>query len=181
MLDKVKLWEREETSASQSEVQNLSDSIKANEERMEKLVSTYLDGDVPKEIYLKRKDALMRSLAALKEKMKDFERGRKNWVEPLREWILDMKQADFLSSSDNFREIASFVKKVGTNPLVRDKSAHFALPIPSQFVAERRALLLTPAPSARASSHLSDSEVSFCGDVLAFARTHFARAERVVA
>ena len=77
MLDEVKILEREETSASQSEVQNLSDSIKANEERMEKLVSTYLDGDIPKEMYLKRKDALMRSLATLRQKEKDFERGKK--------------------------------------------------------------------------------------------------------
>ena len=181
MLDKVKMWEREEIGASQSEVQNLSNGIKANEERMEKLLSAYLDGDVPKDVYLKRKDMLMRSLAALKEQMKDFERGRNNWVEPLREWILDTKQANFLSSSSDLYQIKSFVQKIGTNPLVRDKSAHFATPVPSQFVAERRALLPTPAPSARASSHLSDSEVSFCGDVLAFARTHFARAERVVA
>ena len=77
MLEQVKEWEREETSQSQSEVQNLSDSIKANEERMEKLVSTYLDGDIPKEMYLKRKDALMRSLATLRQKEKDFERGKK--------------------------------------------------------------------------------------------------------
>ncbi len=48
MLTKVKEWEREEVGASQSEVQNLSASIKADEERMEKLVSAYLDGDVPK-------------------------------------------------------------------------------------------------------------------------------------
>ncbi len=74
-----------------------------------------------------------------------------------------MKQADFLSSSSDLHQIKSFVQKIGTNPLVRDKSAQFALPIPSQFVAKRRALLLIPAPSARASSHLSDSEVSFCG------------------
>src|SRR3989338_5509987 len=164
MLNKVKVWEREKIGASQSEVQNLSDGIKANEERMEKLLSAYLDGDVPKEVYLKRKDVLMRSHAALKEKMKDFERGRNNWVEPLREWILDTKQADFLSSSSDLYQIKSFVQKIGTNPLVRDKSAHFAAPVPSQFVAKRRALLPTPAPSARASSHLSDSEVSFCGD-----------------
>ena len=39
MLDKVKMWEREEIGASQSEIQNLSDGIKANEERMEKLLS----------------------------------------------------------------------------------------------------------------------------------------------
>ena len=146
-----------------SEVQNLSDQVKANEARMEKLVSTYLDGDVPKEMYLKRKDALMRVLAALKEQKKDFERGRKNWVEPLREWILDTKQADFLTSSSDLLAIKSFVQKIGTNPTLRCKSPHFEFTPPSQFAAERRALLLTPAPSARASSHLSDSEVSFCG------------------
>src|SRR3989344_3934599 len=60
-------------------------------------------------------------------------------------------------------QIKSFVQKIGTNPLVRGKSAHFAAPVPSQFVPTRRALLPTPAPSARASSTLSDSEVSFCG------------------
>src|SRR3989338_4784898 len=113
MLNKVQEWEREEIVASGSEVQNLSDQVKANEARIEKLVSTYLDGDVPKEMYLKRKDALMRVLAALKEKKKDFERGRKNWVEPLRERILDTKQANFLSSSTDFFAIKSFVQ----NPL----------------------------------------------------------------
>ena len=164
MLNKVDEWEREEMVASGSEVQNLSDQVKANEARMEKLVSTYLDGDVPKEMYLKRKDALMRVLAALKEQKKDFERGRKNWVEPLREWILDMKQADFLSSSTDLLAIKSFVQKIGTNPTLRCKSPHFEFTPPSQFAAQRRALLPTPAPSARASSHLSDSEVSVCGD-----------------
>lgn len=82
MLNKVDEWEREETTASGSEIQNLSSEIKAGEERMDKLVSAYLDGDIPKAIYLAKKDALMRSLAALQEKKKDFERGRKNWVEP---------------------------------------------------------------------------------------------------
>jgi len=178
MLDKVKLWEREEIGASQSEVQNLSDGIKANEERMEKLLSAYLDGDVPKEVYLKRKDVLMRSHAALKEKMKDFERGRNNWVEPLREWILDMKQANFLSSSSDLYQIKSFVQKIGTNPLVRDKSARFEIPVPSQFVAERRYLLPTPAPTARDFFHLSDSEVSICGEIVAFARTFFERKDQ---
>jgi hypothetical protein len=94
----------------------------------------------PQEIYLKKKDENMRALATLKDEMKDFESGRNKWVEPLREWILDTKQANFLSSSADFHEISSFVKKVGTNPTVRDKSARFALPAPCEFVASRRAL-----------------------------------------
>jgi len=166
MLEQVKIWEREEIGVSQSELQNLSDNIKTNNERMEKLLSAYLDGDVPKEMYLKRKDTLMRSSSVLKEKLKDFERRRNNWVEPLRKWILDTKQANFLSSSADFHEISSFVKRIGMNPTVRDKSARFDVPVPSQFVATRLATFPHSALGTPAASHgsaLTSDEVSFCG------------------
>jgi len=179
MLDKVKSWEREEVSASQSEVQNLSDSIKANEGRMEKLVSAYLDGDVPKEMYLTRKDILMRSLAALQEKKKDFERGRKNRVEPLREWILDLKQANSLSSSDNLPAIKQFVQKVGTNLILNDTSPYFSVAAPFTFASSRRGFLPAHSSAARSAAAITNEEVSFCGEILTFARTHFARAPRV--
>ena len=130
---------------------------------MEKLVSAYLDNDVPRDIYLKRKDETMRVLAALKSKLKDFERGRNQWVEPLREWISDTKQADFLSSSGNFSEIASFVRKIGTNPSVRDKSMHFECPPEFEFAASRQAELGSAAASQPRDSVLSDKEVSICG------------------
>ena len=84
MLNRIEEWEREETTATGSEIEHLSQSIKADEERMDKLVSTYLDSDIPKVSYLKRKDALMRSLVALEQEKKDVQRGGKKWVEPLR-------------------------------------------------------------------------------------------------
>ena len=140
MLKRVEEFEQEENHSSQSRVQNLSSKVKASEEKLDKLVSVYLDGDIPKSVYIKKKDELMRESLALKEKRKDFEHSGNNWVEPLREWILDTKQANFLSSSADFHEISSFVKKVGTNPTVRDKSARFGAPVPSEFVASRRAL-----------------------------------------
>jgi ribosomal protein L32 len=173
MLERAETWKREESIASQSGVQNLSDSIKASEARMDKLVGAYLDGDIPRDIYTKKKDEIMRTTLALKEEKKDFVHQGNNWVEPLREWILDTKQATFLSSSDNFPEIASFVKKVGTNPLVRDKSARFGAPAPSQFVAKRRAIFPLSSSRAPAARSLSRDEVSFCDEILAFARTHF--------
>jgi site-specific DNA recombinase len=139
MLKQVEQWEKEEKFSSQSSVQNLADKIKASESRLEKLVSTYLDGDIPKDIYIQKKDENMRSTLALKEKLKDLKHSGNNWVEPLREWILDTKQANFLTKSDNFYDIKVFVQKVGTNPLVRDKSARFGVPVPSIFVADRRA------------------------------------------
>jgi len=163
MLAQVQIWEREEVGVSQSEVQNLSQSIKADEERMEKLVSAYLDGDVPKEIYLTKKDALMRSLAALRAELKDFERGRKNRVEPLREWILDLKQAAFLSSSDNLPAIKQFVQKVGTNPVLDDTSPRFSVAAPFSFAASRRDFLPAHSSAALRAATLTTEEVSICG------------------
>ncbi len=88
LLKRIEQIGKEETLSSQSYVQNLADKIKASEARLDKLVSTYLDGDIPKELYIKRKDEIMRSTLVLKEKKKDFEHKGNNWVEPLRSWIL---------------------------------------------------------------------------------------------
>ena len=164
MLAQVKLWEREQSTASQSEVHQLSEAIKASEARLEKLVAVYLDGDIEKTIYLKKKDELMRASLANKEKLKAVERGRNNWVEPLRNWILDTKQADFLSHSDNLYEIKAFVQKIGTNPMVRDKSARFSPPAAFGFTASHRARLQSRPAAAHGSAALSDSEVSVCGE-----------------
>ena len=162
MLEQIDAWEKEEMLVSHSDVQNLSEQLKASEVRMEKLVSAYLDGDIPKEIYLKRKDESMRTSLALKSKKKDFEARRNTWVEPLREWVMDSKQATFLSTSTDLHEIASFVQKIGTNHTVRDKTAHVSVPPPCHFVATRRGLLSSVAPSARPSPLPSQAEVSFC-------------------
>ncbi|MEX2411712.1 MAG: recombinase family protein, partial [Candidatus Paceibacterota bacterium] len=162
MMKKVDVWEKEEGKESRSALHALSSKIKEQEERMEKLVDTYLEGDIPKSIYLKKKDKLLRFIHSLKEKQKEHEEGRKKWIEPLREWILDTKQADFLSSSADLEKISSFVKKVGTNPTVRDKSTRFAVPTPSDFVATKRPVLKSFAPVAHSSHALSAREVQFC-------------------
>ncbi len=72
MLNKAKEWEREETSSSQSEFQNLSVQIKTAETKMEKLVSTYLDGDIPKQTYLKKKDEILLASAVFGTKEERF-------------------------------------------------------------------------------------------------------------
>ncbi|MCA9355204.1 recombinase family protein [Candidatus Kaiserbacteria bacterium] len=167
MLEQLEIEGKENLAANKSETEHLSKRIKADEERMDKLVSTYLDGDVPKELYLKKKDALMRSLAALRASMKDVKGGRNNRNEPLREWILDLKQANVLASSDDLHKLKRFVLKIGTNPTLDDKSPCFSVATPFQFVASRRGFLpacVSAAPAARLTSPLSEAEVSFCGE-----------------
>ena len=159
--------EREEHLASQSDVQNLLEGIKAGEARLNTLVESYLDGDIPKALYIQKKDEILRANAALQESLKDFKRRRNTWVEPLREWISDTKQATLLSSSADLYEISSFVKKIGTNPSVRDKSARFGAPPLSELVFAYNAktdFVHAQTPIRFADGCRDRVNVSLCGD-----------------
>ena len=163
MLNKVDEWEREENTAITGERENLSSKIKASEERMEKLVSAYLDNDIPKQIYLKRKDEIMHSIASLTQQKKDFDAGKKKWNEPLRAWILDTKQADILANSDDLVQIKAFVQKVGTNPRISGKTPDFGFSPPSENTARLRAKMHSHLVGVSANSELNSEEISICG------------------
>ena len=105
-------WEQESVTATKSEMENLVSRIDENQARLEKLVSAYLDGDIPREIYLKQKDKAMRACAALEQRKQDFNGGRNQWVEPLQEWIKDTKQADFLVSSPDYSKMKQLLQKI---------------------------------------------------------------------
>jgi hypothetical protein len=64
---------------------------------------------------------------------------RKEWVEPLRKWILDSKRAGFLVESTEYGEIRSFVKEFGTNPALKDKTISISFCPPSVFVSACKA------------------------------------------
>ena len=136
MLAKVNEWEKENVCSSQKFVQNLETEQSEVSAKLDKLVSTYIDGDVPKESYLAKKEELMMRKLALTNQKEDFGRMGKNWIEPLRSWILDIQKAEKLSQSDSFGEIKAFVQKVGTNHQLLDKSVSFSFSEPWDFLAQ---------------------------------------------
>ena len=133
MLRIVDMWEREENESSGSLLEQWRKEEREAQVKIDKLVGLYLDGDIPREHYLAKKDELLRTKIAFSQKMTTVRAGRKNWIEPLREWILDTKKATVLSSTDNFSDICDFVRKAGTNPVMRDKSISVSFSPPSEF------------------------------------------------
>ena len=136
MLKKVDEWEKENNHSSQKFVQNLKNKIAETQEKLDKLVSAYIDGDIPKENYLPKKEELLKQKVSLANDLEDFGRTGKNWLQPLRAWILDTKKADSLTKSDNFHEIKSFVQKIGTNPTLSDKIVSYNFVPSFNFLAE---------------------------------------------
>ena len=165
MLEKTDEWEKNEKVSSRSIVGQIKENERETQEKLDALVSLYLDGDIPKEQYLKKKDELMRQKVSLAEKLESARAERNNWVEPLREWILDMKKATQLVSSDNFFEIRDYFKKIGTNLSLRDRSVSVSFCPPTAFAFAHNTdsdlahpLVITARKRA---AHFSE-KVSFC-------------------
>ena len=166
MLQKVDVLQSEESHASGSRLGQMKEDLKGVEAKLDALVDLYLNKDIEREIYLVKKDVLMRQKLSLHAKSSSVQAERKNWVEPLRKWILDSKRAGFLATSENLHEMRDFLRSFGTNPLLQDKTISISFCPPSEFARTHKAdSILSPfsAPTARGRLGLSEPEVSNCG------------------
>jgi len=165
MLKQTDTWEKEEKFSSGSNVGQIKEREREIQQKLDNLITIYLDGDIPKENYLAKKDELLLQKISLTEKIDSARHERNNWVEPLREWILDMKKGAELVSSSDFYEIRDYLKKIGTNPRMHNKSVSVSFCPPTEFAfAEKTGLEFTHPLSTIARKRATDffAEVQTC-------------------
>ncbi|MFA6094855.1 MAG: recombinase family protein, partial [Candidatus Paceibacterota bacterium] len=150
MEKQIDLWEKESISERGSVVQNLKTKLLETKEKLDKLVSVYLDGDIEREIYLQRKDLLLRQKAKIEESFKDFGQQRKNWVEPLRSFVLSLREAIILEQGDNYLAWKEFFQKIDSNPILKDKTLSSNWAELFDFTAQAKADFLPPRPPSPA-------------------------------
>jgi len=93
----------------------------ATEAKLNKLVDTFLDGDIEKPTYLKKKEELIKRKLKLKEEKRDFGRGGNNWLEPLKAWLEDAHHANSLTSHPDATSLKNFLARTATERRLRDK------------------------------------------------------------
>jgi DNA-binding transcriptional ArsR family regulator len=96
-------------------VQNLKNDISAVSNRLERLTDAYLAEALELSEYTDRKNKLMSEKRTLEEQLRDFERKGTQWLELMRNWILEANQATKLSQGDNFDEMRKFLQGIGSN------------------------------------------------------------------
>ena len=136
MLAQVEIWEKEAKSSSHIFAQNLDEKIKLTDEKLDKLINTFLDGDIEKDNYLKKKEELIKTKKDLCGQKSDFGRKGNNWIEPLRDWIYSAREAEKLAFGNDLHEMKSFVKKIGTNHQLFNKIIEWKLKIPYAILRE---------------------------------------------
>ena len=105
----------------------MKDKIRANEEKLNKLVSVFLDGDIEREMYLKRKDLLMREKAGFARIKNKFLGNRERiGSNPCGVSFLSLKQASDLEKTSNHLEWKKFFRKSALTLKSRTKRFPYA-------------------------------------------------------
>ena len=125
MLAKIETEREQEKQDGVLFAQNLKLQIEDFNNRIEKLLDAHLDGLIPKDEYTTKKQKILNQKIDLEEKLRDFEQRGNHWLEPMRLFILDSKQATIIASEENLEDKKNFLKKIGSNPLLASRTLLF--------------------------------------------------------
>ncbi len=119
-------------------VENLKSELADVEVRLDKLLSAYLDEVITSEEYAAQKQKMLDQRVELKEKITEIEDKGVSWLEPARAWVKSLNQAENLLESGDKSEMTTFLKQIGSNHILIDKSFSFSPKKSFQILCERR-------------------------------------------
>jgi site-specific DNA recombinase len=126
MLEELDKEEKENIQTETDFAQNLKSQIKEFEDRLDKLLDARLDNEITVEEYNAKKSKILNQKIEISEKLKDFEQNGNRWLELSKNFILESNRAENIALHGNFSEKKNFLKKIGSNPLLKEKKIIFS-------------------------------------------------------
>jgi DNA invertase Pin-like site-specific DNA recombinase len=156
LIAKVEKEKVEGDNSSKNQIEKVKIEALAIGAKLEKLMTAYLENALTLEEYQTAKNKLITEKQVLKDKLEAFGRNSTNRFEPVINFLKDCKEATILAKSTDTEKIREFFKKVGSNPLVRDRALVFSPCAPFAFV---------PAIPKTANKYAGGAEGGFQGGI----------------
>ncbi len=114
---KDKVSEEKETlrNSTAKDIKRLDKCMTVLENKISRLMDIYLEGEISKYEYCKRKQKLLDEKYDLQKQVNMLEKGQYLWLELLEEFINGLGAANFALSSDSLEEKRQFLENIGSN------------------------------------------------------------------
>jgi site-specific DNA recombinase len=130
----LKWLEQDRVEEKQSIQQNLfliNQNIQTIDQKLNKLLDTYLDNTIEEKVYKDKKNQLFDQKLDLEEKKVKTETNGSHWLEPFRDFIINAQDAPNIArKKENLSRLSSAVKNIGSNFFLKDKKLHIELKKP---------------------------------------------------
>jgi len=112
MLNKLEIEKSELAHSCGAFAQEKRESIKEITIKLQRLLDSYLDQDVDRESYLKKKSDLLSSKKTLEEQISRFSQTHNVWLEPMKEWIIEAAGAANIAKGENLEDKKVLAQKI---------------------------------------------------------------------
>ena len=126
------------------------------EKQIDLLLDMRLNEQISETEYVSKKHVLVNQKAELRGKLEAFERNRQNRFEPAIQFVSEAKQATILLAEGNREKKRDFLKKIGSNFQVADKSLAVEFKKSWNLLAEFNSARITTLAVSGAKSEISN-------------------------
>ena len=131
--------------------------------KLERINSAFADESLDIDEFKELKNPLVPKKVELERQILALEKSKLDRLEPLRNWILEANQANQLVAEENWSEMKSFLKRVGSNRLLRAQTLTVSFKKPWDSLAETtRAVRVASSFSERTSLWWRRGELNPC-------------------
>jgi len=140
-ITEIEKQKEKKTQTEHSFAQTVRDELVEIATKIERLLDLYLGGSLSQEEYIINKNKLILAQKDLKEKLEAVEQTGSNRFERMIAFIREANQAENIALPENLIAGRDFLKKIGSNPQIRDRRFLVALKSPWQIINKYKPIL----------------------------------------
>ena len=126
MLEEIEKERKATSQSSRSFAQKHEAELSKLDEKLEKLMTAYLESVLNVSEYQEAKNKLINQKQVLKDKLSAFEQKSNNRFELATRFVKDANQAKIIASKENPEGIRDFLKKIGSNFQIQNQAVSFS-------------------------------------------------------
>ena len=135
-LAKVETWETEVSDEKQLAVDAVKAQLTSLRLKIDRLNNAFADGSLAIDEFKEMKNPLVPKKVELEQRLISLEKSKTNRLGPLRSWILAANQANNLIYSENYLEMKTFLKTVGSDHLLQSQTLTVSFKKPWNLLAQ---------------------------------------------
>ena len=135
-LVQIESWESEVSTTNQAQIERLKGQLAEVKAKIDRINTGFTEGSIDITEFKELKNPLVPVKTDLDQRVVALEGSRSNRLEPLRNFIFEANQAQKWLCENNSTEMNSFLKKVGSNRLLRSQTLTVTFTKPFDSLAE---------------------------------------------
>ena len=135
-LARILTWETDTSEEKQAEIGRLKAELTTVKAKIDRINNGFAEGSLDVQEFKELKNPLVPLKTSLEQQIVALERSKANRLEPLRNFIFEANQAQKWVKEENWQEMRAYLKKYGSNRILRAQTLTVTFKKPASFLAE---------------------------------------------